>query len=713
MLHRDEFGVLVETEVSLDAFGAQVAAVLVERDSTFTRHHVLTAVSQMLRPTASIAALERLTRLVLAQHHLVPLPAPDGPSALGWEQRWTSRHLLDLETELLGCFGPTHTDVAALDPTAVTRELAAPALSSLGPDQADMVRKVTTQGLAVEVVVGRAGTGKTYAMAAVRDLYDRAGYQLIGVAPSALAARGLGEGAGIDAVTFPRFKLKIADTLTPRHVVVIDEAGMAGTVDLHHVVTTARQAGAKVILVGDHHQLPEITAGGGFAAAVAANGRAIAELTTNRRQHHQWERDALDELRAGDVPAAFHAYQAHDRVHLHDTIDAVHTAAINDWWSAYRAGRDALLLAGTRVEAKALNRDGRARAATAGLLSGPVLTVGERTFQAGDRVILTRNHGFQFDLDRQQRCRVDNGMIGTVDAVYTTIGVVDIRLTTGRHIRLDGRYVEDGNVDHGYAVTIHKSQGVTCDDVFVVGPRGLYQQAGYVAMSRARAGAHLYATSTDAATLGERPHTSGIPLPSEPADDPETNLIDALEQSAAKLLASHIAPHLAEVADTATHSHLDELWARNQHIRHVIRTLEAAGHRNPTTEAERLARARTHRAYLHTGGRVRALDWDNVGTVIADRGAHRHRLRPLHSTRRPRIDQVDALGRHQADRPPRPRRHHPRRRGVLRPRRHRHRPRNRHLASTPRRSRDRGERTRRHPRSHRAPPASTRPPPRR
>ena len=75
----------------------------------------------------------------------------------------------------------------------------------LGPDQVDMVRRVTTQGLPVEVVVGRAGTGKTYAMAAVRALYTAAGYQLVGVAPSALAARGLGEGAGMPAFTIPRF----------------------------------------------------------------------------------------------------------------------------------------------------------------------------------------------------------------------------------------------------------------------------------------------------------------------------------------------------------------------------------------------------------------------------------------------------------------------------------------------------------------------------
>ena len=124
-----------------------------------------------------------------------------------------------------------------------------------------------------------------------------------------------------------------------------------------------------MILVGDHHQLPEIAAGGGFAAAVNAAGTYRAELTVNRRQTEPWEIDALDQLRHGHVPTAFHTYHDHGRVVLHDRLEDVHAAAVGDWWQSYRHGRNALLLAGTRAEARALNRDGRARAAAAGLLS--------------------------------------------------------------------------------------------------------------------------------------------------------------------------------------------------------------------------------------------------------------------------------------------------------------------------------------------------------
>ena len=332
-----------ERVVDVDRFGARVVEALVERDSTFTRHQVTARIGSMLRVPVTTMGLERLTDVVLGQPHLVPLPHPAEPTT-GWEQRWTSRQLLALETDLLAAFQPQPGTHGALDPTLVDAVLGSPRLAALGADQVEMVRRVTTQGLAVEVVVGRAGTGKTHAMNAVRAIYHDAGYQLVGVAPSGLAARGLADGAGIPSYTFPRFARHAAHTLTARHVVVVDEAGMAGTVDLHRVVAAARAAGAKVILVGDHHQLPEVAAGGAFAAAVTATAGYTAELTVNRRQTRPWEIAALDQLRHGDVADAFATYQTHGRVILRDRIEDLHAAAIGDWWAAYRSGRDAILL---------------------------------------------------------------------------------------------------------------------------------------------------------------------------------------------------------------------------------------------------------------------------------------------------------------------------------------------------------------------------------
>jgi len=609
-----ETGERIEQSVSVADFVASVAWRLPETDAVVTRHDVQNTVTEQLSRHGNARLVERLTDAVLAFPELVPLPIEDGADA-GWEQRWTTQRLLDIEHDLTIMFAPVPQSHHALDARFVG-EVLARIDRPLGPDQADTIRRVCTQGLPVEVVVGRAGTGKTYTMNTVRHVYEAAGRRLIGVAPSARAARELGDGAGIEAYTIPRFRRSCVNTLSSSDVIVIDEAAMTGTVDLWNVCNDARTAGAKVILVGDHHQLPEVNAGGGFAAALDALGDRAAHLTINRRQHHEWEHHALDHLRNGDISTAWNAYTDHDRVTLTDTREALHERAVGDWWTAHEAGSNAHLLAGTRSEARALNALARQHAAASGRLTGTALTIGGDDFQVGDRIVLLRNDIGHYDLDTHSRCRVDNGMIGTITAIDHHTQEVDLQLGNQRNIRLTGAYVRAGHVDHGYATTIHKAQGMTCDDIFVVGPAGLYREAGYVALSRARNTARLYATTKDAASIGERPHTDhAIPLPSEHVDDPEHDLITTLQRSQAKSFAIAQAPHLTEIARAAQDHHLGYLTARQQHIRDTIRQLEADGYTNPTDAARALARAASHRSFMHVGGRVNALDWDNVGTI--------------------------------------------------------------------------------------------------
>ena len=137
---------------------------------------------------------------------------------------------------------------------------------------------------------------------------------------------------------------------------------MAGTRDLAAVVDQAAAVGAKVVLVGDHHQLPEVAAGGAFRAALDTLGDRVVELTVNRRQHHAWEQAALDELRCGDVPTAFAAYRDHGRVVITDNPDDLHAIVLADWHDHAAPSGSTLLLAGTRAEARLLNRHARADA---------------------------------------------------------------------------------------------------------------------------------------------------------------------------------------------------------------------------------------------------------------------------------------------------------------------------------------------------------------
>jgi hypothetical protein len=170
-----------------------VADALPERNARITRHEVQNAVAEKLSEHADATTLERLTDAVLAHDELVFVHAPEHAEA-GWEQEWTTRRLLALEAELTQLYQPVPDPSRALDPTVVAttlRRLDRP----LGPDQADTVSLVCTQGRSVEVVIGRAGTGKTYTMRTVREVYEAAGQHPVGVCPTARAARELADGA--------------------------------------------------------------------------------------------------------------------------------------------------------------------------------------------------------------------------------------------------------------------------------------------------------------------------------------------------------------------------------------------------------------------------------------------------------------------------------------------------------------------------------------
>lgn len=601
-----------ETPVDVDALVASIGERLVEHDATFTRHDAAQAVAAALPTGAATAEVDRLTAGVLAHPEIVPIHDPAAPArSAGWEQRYTTRHVISLENELTQAIASSVASSTGSLPLEQVE--VACAVASLGADQHLAVTRLCTQGHAIEVLVGRAGTGKTFTLAAVASAYTAAGWGVIGVAPSARAARELETGASIESFTVPRFDHHIADhPLSANTVVVVDEAGMCGTTDLHHVVTTARGAGAKVILVGDHHQLPEVRAGGGLAAAIAVLGDEVCELTVNRRQVEAWEIEALAHLRHGDVATAWDAYVVHDRVRVADDPLALHHAAVDDWWIAHTSGSDALLLAGTRSEAHALNRLARQRAADEGLLSGPELTVAGRTFQAGDRVLICRNDSNQ-RTSSGLHTRIDNGMLGTVTTVHEAAGTLNVLLRSGDTVRLDNQYLGAGHLDHGYAMTIHKSQGATCDAVFVVGPSGLYREAAYVALSRARQGATLYATSRQVAGIEERDHTRGLPLPGE-AERPEHDLLTTIARSEAKTFATSDDPAAARISDLAQ-SDLTTLRGRLRTALAAEAHAKVSGLTDPADDLAALERARRTRALLAIDRRVRALDRDNVGTI--------------------------------------------------------------------------------------------------
>ncbi len=184
----------------------------------------------------------------------------------------------------------------------------------------------------MSVVQALAGIGKTYTAGVLRQVYERAGYEVLGVAPTGRGTRELTEEAGVSARTLDRLLIDVGmlgDELPEGCVLLLDEAGVAPTRRSARLLQAAEQADAKVIAIGDPGQLASVQAGGWLAAVGRAVG--IIRLTEVMRQRDPAERRAL---------AALHERRPHSYLEWADRAGRIetfsepadaHTQAIEDW----------------------------------------------------------------------------------------------------------------------------------------------------------------------------------------------------------------------------------------------------------------------------------------------------------------------------------------------------------------------------------------------
>jgi len=354
----------------------------------------------------------------------------------------------------------------------------------LSGEQADALAHVT-DGRDLGIVVGYAGTGKSAMLGVAREAWEAEGYEVRGVALSGIAAENLESGSGIASRTIASMEHgwgQGRDMLTARDVLVIDEAGMVGTRQLESVLSHAAEAGAKVVLVGDPQQLQSIEAGAAFRSIHDRHGGV--EIHEVRRQREDWQRDATRDLATGRTGAAIHAYDSHGMVHSAETREQARDDLIDRWDRDRQTAPDAsrIILTHTNAEVRELNEVARDRMREAGDLGEDVrVTVerGERSFAAGDRVMFLQN---------ERGLGVKNGTLGTIEQVSPQS--MSVRTDDGRGISFDLKDYD--RIDHGYAATIHKAQGMTVDWTHVLATPGLDAHGSYVALSRHRDGMDLH-----------------------------------------------------------------------------------------------------------------------------------------------------------------------------------------------------------------------------
>jgi len=418
------------------------------------------------------------------------------------EDRFTTREMIEAEQRLHRAAGMMaereRHDVSEKDRLNALARAEQRGLVLSG-EQADALAHVT-DGRDLGIVVGYAGTGKSAMLGVARESWEAAGYEVRGVALSGIAAENLEGGSGIASRTIASMEhgwKNGRDMLTSRDVLVIDEAGMVGTRQLERVLSHAAEAGAKVVLVGDPQQLQSIEAGAAFRSIHERHGGA--EIGEVRRQHEDWQREATRDLATGRTGHAIYAYDNHGMVHEAQTRKQARVDLIDRWDRQRQATPDSsrIILTHTNAEVRELNEAARDRMRAAGDLGEDVRVAverGERSFAAGDRVMFLQN---------ERGLGVKNGTLGIIEQVSPQS--MSVRTDDGRGVSFDLKDYD--RIDHGYAATIHKAQGMTVDRTHVLATPGMDAHGSYVALSRHRDGMDLHYGREDFAGQDKLIHT--------------------------------------------------------------------------------------------------------------------------------------------------------------------------------------------------------------
>jgi Ti-type conjugative transfer relaxase TraA len=379
-------------------------------------------------------------------------------------------------------------------------EAALAARSFLSEEQHEAVRHVAGDER-IAVVVGLAGAGKSTMLSAAREAWEAQGYRVYGAALAGKAVEGLEESSGIASRTLASWEHGWQNgrgELYKGDVLVIDEAGMVSSRQLARFVGEAEQTGAKIVLVGDPEQLQPIQAGAAFRAIAERVG--FVELEGVRRQGEEWQREASVAFARHRTEEGLAAYADHGAVRFQETRDEARAEIVRDVAADMAARPDGsrIVLAHLRADVRELNEAIRTARQERGELAGGrayVTNDGERNFAAGDRVLFLENN---------RELAVKNGMLGTVEKAEE--GRLTVRLDnakgSGQGREVSVSMADYAAIDHGYATTIHKAQGATVDRAHVLASETMDRHLSYVAMTRHRESATLYAGRDEFRDLG-------------------------------------------------------------------------------------------------------------------------------------------------------------------------------------------------------------------
>ncbi|WP_261776162.1 MobF family relaxase [Rhodococcus sp. BP-241] len=648
----------------VDAVAAEVVSTVSRARSRFLRHNVRAEAVRQVRaynpPTDRIDALvETITAAACAEGTSIDLSgaadvdtaADIAPQSMrrrdGLDvhtrhesQLMTTTAVLDAEARIVAlaqrgdgvAVADKHVDMALLESTANGRDLNA--------GQRSLVRAMATSGAKLQLALAPAGTGKTTAMKALTRSWQNAGGRVVGFAPTAAAAAVLRQDIAATTDTLAKFvditrrlrdgaPVSVPEWYTaigPNTLVIVDEAGMTGTLDLDEAVSALADRGATVRLIGDDQQLASV-ASGGVLRDIHDRVGALS-LSQVVRFRDSAEGAASLALREGD-DAALGFYIDHGRVHV-GSIRAATDDAYAAWVEDREAGKDAIMLAPTRELVAELNTRARTdRLAATDAPVGREAVLADGLFASVGDTVRTRSNDRRNPLSRTDWVR--NGDRWVVEDVTVDGALVVRHLELGRTVTLDADYVQTAT-ELGYAGTVHSAQGATADTCHVVATGDETRQLAYVALTRGRQENHLYLATASEGDLHTAMTERGMLPPSAvddlrailrrdgaqvsahstltAADDPHLNLLPAArayDYSVAAGSEVHLGPDVMAAIDAAAEEEAPGLtdepaWPT---LRGHLATIGAHG-RDPVEVLRRAVRAKELGSALD---RAAVLDW--------------------------------------------------------------------------------------------------------
>lgn len=454
----------------------------------FSRLDALCAVADELPAGATPEDVERMTDLVLEHPAFVPLAGHETQLSGGAGQRrqlgarhmtnaalFTTKDVPEVESRILAAAAASTTEQQFAVVEQDTLDLAVSVVEaeqgfSLSGEQRQVLADVVRHGHQLRTVEGPPGTGKTTLMRAARVAWSAQGYTVAGAATAAVAAQNLAAESGIDSLTVAQWlhRIDTGQGLAGVDVLVLDEANLTSDRDRARLYAEAERTGTKLVEVGDPQQLRGVGVGSLFGYVHRTlDGPRLSE---NRRQADEDERAALAAWRAGHHHEALQNWADRGRVHATETAQEALAGMVATWLQARQGAPDPhtqaaglVMLAATNAQVDRINQATQAvRLAEGELGEGRRYRTpggGELAVHVGDQVLIRRNDRRGLAVTGE---RVLNGYRGVVTGISDQ--GVDVEWHDDEqlhHARLQPRFIAQGGLELGYALTAHKAEGLT------------------------------------------------------------------------------------------------------------------------------------------------------------------------------------------------------------------------------------------------------------